>query len=71
MVSNVKPDTIIANKNNSFLLPEKNFVEWQRYILNNPSILVDKTQQLAEDVKKYSLDLLSEKRYEIYKNFVI
>jgi hypothetical protein len=53
------------------LLSEKNFFEWQRYILNNPSIVTDKAQQLKEDVKKYSLDLLSEKRYEIYKNFVI
>jgi len=71
MVSNVKPYTIVANKQNSFLLSEKNFFEWQRYIINNPSILLDKTKQLAEDVKKYSLDLLSQKRYEIYKNFVI
>lgn len=71
MVSNVKPYTLVANKQNSFLLSDKNFFEWQRYILNNPSIVIDKAQQLKEDVKKYSLDLLSQKRYEIYKNFVI
>lgn len=68
IVSNVSPYTPLATKENSFLLSEKNFFEWQRFILNNPNALEDKKAQLKEDVQPYSLDLLSKKRFDIYES---
>lgn len=67
IVSAVLPYIPLATKKNSFLLSEKNFFEWQRYILNNPHALEDRKAQLAEDVKPYSLNNLSKKRKEIYE----
>lgn len=70
MVSDVNPYKLIATKQNSFLLSEKNFREWSRYILMNPSIVQDKAAQLAEDVKKYDLELLTEKRKQVYEHYL-
>lgn len=68
IVSAVTPYTPLATSKNSFLLSQKNFFEWQRYILNNPHDLEDRKAQLAEDVKPYSLNNLSKKRKEIYES---
>jgi len=54
-------------KENSFDLNENSFYLWQRMILNNPNLLKDKASKLAEDVKKYDLNLLTNKRLEFYK----
>lgn len=37
IVSDIAPYTPLATKDNSFRLSEKNFYEWQRYILQNPN----------------------------------
>jgi hypothetical protein len=41
---------------------------WQRYILDNPEIVKDKSAQLMEDTKKYDLKLLTEKRKQLYES---
>jgi len=66
MVSNVNPYSIIATKDNSFLLSERDFFYWQRYILNNPSCLADKKAALRETVEKYDLNKLAVKRKQLY-----
>lgn len=70
IVSDIPPYSPLATKKNSFLLSEKNFFEWQRYILNNPNALEDRKAQLRQDVQKYSLQTLSKKRLEIYESCV-
>jgi hypothetical protein len=67
MVSDVNPYSLIANKDNSFLLSERNFFYWQRYILNNPSCLQEKKAALKETVAKYELSKLAVKRKELYE----
>jgi len=67
MVSKVEPYTLLMTKENSFDLNENSFYLWQRMILNNPNLLKDKASKLAEDVKKYDLNLLTNKRLEFYK----
>jgi processive 1,2-diacylglycerol beta-glucosyltransferase len=66
MVSNVNPYSLIANKDNSFLLSERNFFYWQRYILNNPNCIADKKAALKETVAKYELSKLAVKRKQLY-----
>lgn len=70
MVSGVSPYVPLATKENSFLLSERNFFEWQRYILNNPNVLADRKAKLKEDVQKYDLKTLSEKRRQIYEGCI-
>lgn len=70
MVSEISPYTPLATKANSFLLSEKSFFEWQRFILTNPSIIEDKKEQLKEDVQKYSLQNLSKERKEVYESCI-
>lgn len=70
MVSGIAPYTPLATRENSFLLSEKNFFEWSRNIINNPTLLEDKTLALAESVKPYSLEVLSVKRKEIYESCI-
>lgn len=67
MVSNVNPYSLICNSENSFMLSERNFFYWQRYILNNPSALEDKKAALKETVRKYDLSLLALKRKQLYE----
>jgi hypothetical protein len=68
MVSDVSPYSPLATKENSFLLSEKNFFDWQEYIRKNPSIIKDKAAKLKEDVQGYSLQNLSIKRKQIYES---
>lgn len=68
MVSHVKPYTLLMTKENSFDLNENSFYIWQRMIFKNPNLWKDKSAQLAEDVKKYDLKNLSDKRLELYKS---
>lgn len=70
MVSNVNPYSLICNKDNSFMLSERNFFYWQRYILNNPSALEDKKAALKETVRKYDLSLLALKRKQLYEMII-
>lgn len=70
MVSNVNPYSLICNKDNSFMLSERDFFYWQRYILNNPQCLVDKKAALKETVSKYNLSLLAVKRKELYESLI-
>lgn len=70
MVSNVNPYSLIANKDNSFLLSDKDFFYWQRYIINNPNCIADKKAALKETVAKYDLRTLAHKRYELYKSLI-
>lgn len=70
MVSNISPYTPLATKDNSFLLSEKTFYEWQRYILINPNDVEDRKAQLKEDVQKYSLQNLSRERKEVYEGCI-
>lgn len=67
MVSDVNPYSLIATKDNSFLFSERDFFYHQKFILKNPSCLLDKKAALKETVKKYDLRLLSEKRKELYE----
>lgn len=69
MVNHVKPYTLLATDKNSFDLNKKTFYEWQRIILNNPSLVEDKKAQLKEDVKKYDLKNLTEKRKQLYLKY--
>jgi len=70
MVSGVKPYTLLMTKDNSFDLNEHTFYVWQRIILRNPNLWKDKAAQLAEDVKKYELKNLMDKRLQLYKSCV-
>ena len=66
---NVNPYSNLMTKDNSFDLTEKSFYEWSKYILNNPSIVKDKANQLTLDVQRFSLDLLTDKRKELYEQY--
>jgi hypothetical protein len=66
MVSEVNPYTPLATKENSFLLSEKSFKGWQRYILSNPEIIKEKAHYLSRDIRPYSLQNLTTKRKQIY-----
>ncbi len=68
IVSAVDPYLPMANRNNAFLLSDKNFFEWQQYIIKNPSIVKDKAGALKESVLPYSLQNLSIKRKQIYES---
>lgn len=68
MVSNVSPYKEFATKENSFLLSEKGFYEWQSYIINNPEIIKEKVHYLSRDVRKYSLNNLTKERADVYKH---
>jgi hypothetical protein len=70
MVSNVNPYSLIATKENSFMLDDKDFFYWSRYILNNPNCIADKKAALKETVQRYNLSTLAHKRYELYKSIV-
>ena len=67
IVSNVAPYTLLANDKNSFLVGEKSFYDQIKRALNNPNEVKDKGEQLKEDVlKKYDLNILADKRKELY-----
>lgn len=68
MVSEVHPYIGLCTEANSFLLSKKSFYDWSKYILNNPQIIEDKKAQLKEDVKPYSLEVLSKKREQVYQD---
>lgn len=70
MCSNVNPYSSLMTKENSFSLNEKNFYEWSRYILMNPNSVKDKAAQLTEDTKRFDLKLLTDKRKQLYANYI-
>jgi hypothetical protein len=70
MGSNVPAYSHLMTKENSFDLNWGNFYEWSKYILNNPNIVKDKAAQLSLDTKKYSLNLLTDKRKELYEKYI-
>ena len=67
MCHEVSPYKELMTKDNSFSLTDKTFFEWQRYIIENPSALIDKKRQLKEDTKRFNLTLISEKRHRLYQ----
>lgn len=69
MCHNVNPYSNLMTKDNSFDLTEKSFYEWSKYILNNALIIKDKANQLTLDCKRFSLNLLTNKRKELYEQF--
>lgn len=69
MVSNVSPYVPLATKENSFLLSEKNFMEWQRYISLHPEIIEEKKFYLKRDIERFALKNLTDKRKELYERF--
>jgi hypothetical protein len=69
MGHNVNPYSSLMTKNNSFDLTWGNFYEWSKYILSNPNLVKDTAAQLTLDTKKYSLNLLTDKRKELYERF--
>jgi len=70
MVHNVSPYKELATKENSFNLTESSFFELQRYILMNPSLIKEKKQALKEDVQKFELSRLTDKRKELYESIL-
>lgn len=68
IVSNISPYTNICNDKNSFLVnKDKDWLRHINYIRKNPNAWIDKSNQLHEDVKRYDLDLVNKKRFEVYK----
>jgi hypothetical protein len=70
MVHNVSPYKELSTKENSFNLSESSFFELQRYILTNPSLMKEKKQALKEDVQKFELSKLTDKRKELYESLL-
>lgn len=70
MVSDVNPYSPLMTKENSFSLSENSFYLWQRLILRNPNMWKDRALQLAEDVKRFDLKNLTQKRKELYESVV-
>lgn len=68
MVHNVSPYKELATKENSFNLTESSFFELQRYIIMNPSLVEEKKQALKEDVQKFELSKLTDKRKQLYES---
>lgn len=68
MCHSVSPYKELMTKENSFDLNDKTFFEWQRYILKNPDVLTDKKAALKQDVNKYNLTEISEKRNNLYQS---
>lgn len=72
IVSKVKPYTLLATDKNSFQVDNTySFYTQIRYCLNNPNAVNDKACQLRYDVvKKHSLQVLTEKRKDLYLHFI-
>ena len=69
MCHNVNPYSSLMTKHNSFDLTWGNFYEWSKYILSNPNIVKDTAAQLTLDTKRFSLNLLTDKRKQLYERF--
>lgn len=69
MCSNINPYSQLMTKLNSFDLTNQTFYEWAKYILMNPGIVKDRASQLTLDVQKFSLNLLTDKRKELYERY--
>lgn len=71
MVSDVNPYKLLATEKNSFIV--RNTYTWYKqikYCIKNPNAVIDKANQLHEDVKaKYRLWDLVEKRKQLYENY--
>lgn len=68
MVHRVAPYDLDMTDQNCFDLSQRSFFEWSQYILNNPTALEDRKSALKESVQKYSLELLTSKRKELYES---
>lgn len=68
MCHNVSPYKELMTKENCFDLTDKTFFDWQRYILMNPSVLEDKKLALKNDVQRFELSKLTDKRKELYES---
>lgn len=64
------PYSVLATDKNSYDLNKRTFFEWARFINQNPNSLKDTKAQLKIDTQKYSLDLLTKKRLELYKEWL-
>jgi len=69
MCHNVNPYSSLMTKHNSFDLTWGNFYEWSKYILSNPNIVKDTAAQLTLDTKRFSLNLLTDKRKQLYERY--
>lgn len=70
IVSNVKPYDLICNDKNAYLVNSSaEFYDKIKRALNNPNEVADKIGQLHQDIKKYSLQKLTDKRKELYDKF--
>ena len=69
MCHNVNPYSSLMSKHNSFDLTWGNFYEWSKYLLKNPELIKDTAAQLTLDTKRFSLNLLTDKRKELYERF--
>ena len=69
MCHNVNPYSSLMTKHNSFDLTWGNFYEWSKYLLKNPELIKDTAAQLTLDTKRFSLNLLTDKRKELYERF--
>lgn len=71
IVSDVNPYRLLATEKNSFLV--RNTYTWYKqikYCIKNPNAVIDKANQLHEDVKsKYKLWDLIEKRKQLYETY--
>tara|TARA_R100000664_G_scaffold34218_1_gene55199 strand:+ start:11038 stop:12261 length:1224 start_codon:yes stop_codon:yes gene_type:complete len=61
-------------KGNSLLIAEsKNHKQWFQHIkrlVNNPSLITDLGERLFEDVQKYHIDRVTERRAQIYRDLI-
>ena len=69
MGHNVNPYSNLMTKQNSIDLTWGNFYEWSKYILSNPNIVQDTAAQLTLDCKRFSLNLLTDKRKQLYNQY--
>jgi len=72
IVSNVKPYDLLANDKNSFMCDNTyDFYRKVRYCLENPNAVNEKAVQLRYDVvTKHSLQVLTDKRKDIYSHYI-
>jgi myo-inositol-hexaphosphate 3-phosphohydrolase len=71
LIHHNNPYKVLATDKNSFDLNKKTFFDWQKYLLLNPNDVHDRKEQLKQDVKRYDIKALSEKRHDIYQQYKI
>lgn len=69
IVSDVYPYKFICNDKNSMVVKTKmDWYIWMRKCILNPNMVKDYAAQLNEDVQRYELQIINEKRIQLYKN---